>query len=113
MESTQRLALWIDSYMDRLTRISYSYLHDKHHAEDCVQNAFIKAYTSMHQLSDVNNPFPWLVRIVINESKTYNRKRWREVLNIKPPDRATVSTEDVHFCRLREEGCLQYSSLFT
>lgn len=94
MESEDELRRWISDYSARLVRIALIYSTNLAVAEDCVQDAFIKAYRSAHQLSQRNNPFPWLVRIVINECKARQRKSWRERLTSQLPDAPVSSTED-------------------
>jgi RNA polymerase sigma-70 factor (ECF subfamily) len=89
------LRSWVSQYSNRLTQLAYTYTHDWSSAEDLVQEAFIKAYRSIHQLNDIENPFPWLIRIVINESKTaYRRIRWREILMTVIPERLVRSAEE-------------------
>jgi RNA polymerase sigma-70 factor (ECF subfamily) len=48
-----------------------------HEAEDVVQDAFVKAYTRLHQL-DRARPFrPWVLGIVTNEARNRTRSRAR------------------------------------
>lgn len=54
-------------------RLAYLLLSSPAEAEDVTQEAFIRAYTHLHQLDD-ERPFrPWLLRIVRNLA--YNRHR--------------------------------------
>lgn len=85
---------WIHKYVDRLTRLAYTYLRDWSASEDVVQEAFIRAYESRSQLRNAENPFPWLARIVVNQCKTLHRKTWREVITDLLPERMTLGTED-------------------
>lgn len=85
---------WIHQYVDRLTRLAYTYIRNWAASEDAVQDAFIKAYQSRDQLQDAENPFPWLARIVINQCRTTRRKTWREVITELLPDRKSRSAED-------------------
>jgi RNA polymerase sigma-70 factor, ECF subfamily len=78
VEREERLKIWVKLYSERLVRIAFMYVKDQSTAEDCVQNAFIKAYQSMIKLKDADNPLPWLFRIVVNECKNYIKKNRRE-----------------------------------
>jgi len=71
---------WIHLYVERLTRLAYTYIRDWTASEDAVQDAFVRAYQSRDQLRSADNPFPWLARIVVNQCKTIRRKTWREVI---------------------------------
>ncbi|MGD8192201.1 RNA polymerase sigma factor [Brevibacillus ginsengisoli] len=91
----QLLEEWVDSYAERLRRIAYTYVRDWGMAEDCVQNAFIKAYhaTNPYEKSR-GHVFAWLARIVINECKMVRRRSWREILMEWLPDRMVKSSEE-------------------
>lgn len=100
MDSKEQLSSWVKLYLERLVRIAYMYVGDQKTAEDRVQDGFIKAYKSTHQLKNVENPFPWLVRIVINECKTGQRKSWREVITSILPEQHGISSEEVYMRKL-------------
>jgi RNA polymerase sigma-70 factor, ECF subfamily len=85
---------WIHQYVDRLTGLAYTYLRDWAASEDAVQDAFIRAYQSRDQLQNVENPFPWLARIVVNQCRMIRRKTWREVITELLPDRRSRGAED-------------------
>jgi RNA polymerase sigma-70 factor (ECF subfamily) len=57
----------IQQYYDRLTYVAFTYVRDQSRAEDLVQQTFMNAYLSIHRLKDPTRPFPWLVRIAINQ----------------------------------------------
>lgn len=74
-ELTTRLEHWMSEYQHRLLSLSYSILHDQPAAQDCVQEAFIKAGLKARQLRDDKQVFIWLSRIVVNQCKDYLRRR--------------------------------------
>jgi RNA polymerase sigma-70 factor, ECF subfamily len=97
LEEERQLESWMNIYDRRLLRLAYAYVRDWSAAEDRVQDAFIKAYRSMDKLTNTENPFPWLAKIVINECKTsQKRKRWREVITGFLPEPSISSTEDTY-----------------
>jgi RNA polymerase sigma-70 factor, ECF subfamily len=49
------------------------------HAEEVVQNAWLKAYLAIGSFEGRSSIRTWLSRIVINEAKMKLRKNWREV----------------------------------
>ncbi|RDI41082.1 RNA polymerase sigma factor [Falsibacillus pallidus] len=103
MNKKEILAVWIDKYTNRLVRLAYTYVKDWLKAEDQVQEAFIKAFHSMEQLKNSNEPFPWLARIVINECNNSFRKSWREVISDFLPDKKQESSEESYFRAVQEE----------
>lgn len=46
-------------------------------AEDVVQDAFVKAYRNLHRFRTGEQFRPWLLRIVVNETKNLHRSRRR------------------------------------
>jgi len=104
LDRWELLEIWIDAYMNRLLRVSFLYLQNKFDAEDCVQNTFLKAYAHMDQLHRLDNPFPWLTRITINESKQFHRKQRREILGNAPTLLEQESAESAHLRDLRDRS---------
>jgi RNA polymerase sigma-70 factor, ECF subfamily len=50
----------------------------------------------MDQLKNLHNPFPWLVRILINECNSFQKRGWREILSAVLPERSIDSVEDTY-----------------
>ena len=61
-----------------LYRTARSIVRDDHEAEDCVQEAYLQAYRSMHSFRAQSRLSTWLVRIVINQALERLRRRKRE-----------------------------------
>ncbi|MCE5234600.1 MAG: sigma-70 family RNA polymerase sigma factor [Clostridiaceae bacterium] len=57
-----------------LFTVSFSILHDQELCADAVQNALLKAWRSRRSLRDPEKFNGWLVKIVMNESKTLLRR---------------------------------------
>lgn len=96
VDQEERLRAWVKLYSEKLIRIACMYVKDQSTAEDRVQNAFIKAYQSMNKLKDVDNPLPWLFRIVVNECKSYMKKNRREVVTSVFREQNEKSAEEVY-----------------
>lgn len=96
MDRDEQLEAWVQLYVRRLVGIAYSYVHDVGTAEDRVQDALIKAYHSAHQLQNSENPYPWLVQIVINECRNVQRRKYREIAMPTLPEQHSRSTEDAY-----------------
>ncbi len=63
----------VHRYQQPAFRLAYLWLGDADSAEDVTQEAFIRAYQSLHRF-DPTRPFkPWLLQIVVN--LTRNRQR--------------------------------------
>ena len=103
MDKRKVLEVWIDKYTQRLVRLAYAYVKDWLKAEDQVQEAFIKAFNSMDQLKNKEEPFSWLSRIVINECKSSFRKSWREVISDFLPEKKQESSEESYLRSVQEE----------
>lgn len=71
-----------------LYRIALSILHQPALAEDAVAEAVYKAYAARRRLRDREKLKPWLIQILVNQCRTIQRKRSREVpleeLNTEP-----------------------------
>ena len=63
---------------NRLYRMAYLWLKNRDEAEDAVQEALEKAWSSREMLQKLDNPTGWLVRVVKNQSlqKIREHKRW-------------------------------------
>lgn len=66
----------------RLLAKAYSYLHNKEEALDVVQESFLKAYKSLHQLKEPQYFLTWIYKILIRESFAV-LKRKKRVLQLK------------------------------
>ena len=69
MHRDDDLAHWVDVYGEKLIRLARIYTRNRQMAEDCVQEALIRAYRNERVLQDQSKVFAWLARIVINECK--------------------------------------------
>lgn len=64
---------------EMLYRISKTICFSDSDCEDAVQNALLKAFANLKKLRDERYFSTWLVRIVINECHTVNKKNRRTV----------------------------------
>ena len=56
----------VQQYEQIAFRVAYLITHDEHEAADAAQDAFLRAYRSLHSFN-LGRPFrPWLLRIVTN-----------------------------------------------
>ena len=65
----------VERYQRRATAVAYRLLGDLHDALEVCQEAFIRAYRSLHALEDQRRFGSWLLRIVTNLSLNYRRSR--------------------------------------
>ena len=63
---------------NKLYRMAYLWLKNRDEAEDAVQEALEKAWSSREMLQKLDNPTGWLVRVVKNQSlqKIREHRRW-------------------------------------
>jgi RNA polymerase sigma-70 factor, ECF subfamily len=103
LEQNEWLRQWIQQYYNRLTYVAFTYVRDQSRAEDLVQQAFMNAYLSTNRLKDPARPFPWLVRIVINQCLNATRNNHREQPTEFLPEQRSMSTEDIYMQRCRDK----------
>lgn len=76
-------------------RLACAMLHDSYAAEDVVQEASLKAWRKLPNLSDHGHIRAWFLGIVANECRNARRKRWITRVEIGLPARlSTRSPED-------------------
>lgn len=92
---------WVTLYRKPLLTLAFSITKDIHYANDCVQEAFIKAALKSHQLEAQDKFYPWISKIVINECKTLLKSKWiRSVL--KTTEFRDIQHFDVHKFEMSE-----------
>jgi RNA polymerase sigma-70 factor (ECF subfamily) len=64
-------------YNQRLFRIARSIVRDDDEAEDVIQDAYVRAYVSLHQFAGRAKFFTWLAKIAVHEASSRLRKRKR------------------------------------
>lgn len=62
-------------YVDRSVRLAYLIIRDWAAAEDTVQEAFIRAFRSLHTIRDDGAFGPWFTKIVVNRARTAVQRR--------------------------------------
>lgn len=68
----------IQSYHQYAKSLAFTHLKSTHYCEDVVQDAFIHAFTHLHQLNEVNAFSVWFARIVFKFSDRYNRQAFSD-----------------------------------
>jgi RNA polymerase sigma-70 factor (ECF subfamily) len=63
----------VEAYWGRLFRWLYHLTHDRHQAEDLAQEAFLKAFASLHRFRAGTNFRAWLFRIAHNSFANQHR----------------------------------------
>lgn len=86
-------------YNQRLFRIARTVLRDEAEAEDVTQEAYVRAYTSLHQFQGEARFSTWLTKIALHEALARRRKttRWQGLDKVAELD----STMPVHGAPLR------------
>ena len=64
----------IKTHGDNLLRLCFLYLHDRHLAEDAVQETFLRAFRSYNSFRQDSSEKTWLTRIAINVCKSSLRR---------------------------------------
>ena len=65
----------IRRYMDKVYYLAYSVVKNHQDADDILQESFIRVYKSIKKFKERERFYPWLYRIVVNQAKSYLKKR--------------------------------------
>ncbi len=84
----------IVNMMQTLYRVSYSQLSQSCDRDEAVQECLLKAWQKRGQLKQPRYMQTWVVRILINECRNIQRKRWREVPLDEMPERIAPADAD-------------------
>lgn len=79
----------------RLFVIAFSYLKNKHDAEDALQNAFLKLWKSKIEFNDDLGIDKWLIKVLVNDCKNFFNLSFRQNKSIE--EVYDVSTCDKYF----------------
>lgn len=73
----------VGRYQQPVFRLAYLILRDGGDAEDVAQEAFVRAFLSLHTF-DLNRPLrPWLMRITVNLARNRRRSLGRYLANLR------------------------------
>ncbi len=73
---TEEAFVWaVQTHRDLLFRVAYTVLHNPEDCADALQDALENAWRKRHTLRDPQAFRAWMVRIVLNASKSMLRKR--------------------------------------
>lgn len=78
--------LLVERYSRDLFNLAYRFVANETDAEDVVQDAFVKAYRSLHTFESRSKVSTWLYRIVVNCCYDVLDKRKRTPLAAEPDD---------------------------
>ena len=79
----------------RLFVIAFSYLNNKHDAEDALQNTFLKLWKSKIEFNDDLGIDKWLTKVLVNDCKNFFNLSFRQNKSIE--EVYDVSTFDKYF----------------
>ena len=86
-------------YEQKMYWVAYDIVHSEEQAEDIVQEAFIKIFSNISKIEDVDSVLTkrWVLRIVKNEAINYywgNKRKWN-LDNIVKREQSTVQYDNV------------------
>jgi len=82
----------VDRYRDAVCGVAYHYLGSFDDVQDAAQEAFVQAYSRVHQLRDTSKFGPWVRSITVNTCKQVIRRR-RPTLALDELDGQSASRE--------------------
>ena len=92
------LAALVETHARLLFRVAHSVLRSSAEAEDVVQDAWVRAYTKLHQFDGRSSFATWVTRIAIHEAFARRKRRARQIplgehattlpARTRPPDEA-------------------------
>lgn len=90
---SEAFRLLVESHSRDLFRLAYRLTGNEQSADDVVQEAFLKAYRSLHRFDGRSRFGTWLHRIAVNCAMDHHRKLKREQQRILPDSEETVDSE--------------------
>ena len=66
----------VEAYQVPLLRLCFAYLHDRHLAEDAVQETFLKALRALDTFRGEASEKTWLSRIAVNQCRDMRKSGW-------------------------------------
>ena len=81
-----------NQYCDGMYIVAYRFLKDANDAEDVVQEAFIKAFTKLHQYKAEVTFGAWLKRIVVNKSIDFLKSKKQHLVELDAVSLKVVDT---------------------
>ena len=89
--NTARFEVLMRRYNERIYRAARAIVRDEDEAEDVMQQAYVNAFTHLHQFNGTALFSTWLTRIAINESLARVRRRGiHEVFDEQPAARSPM-----------------------
>lgn len=83
-----------EAYYKRTFAVAYNILRRRENAEDITQDAFIKAFQSLHQLQDETKFGAWLSVIASNLARNYLKREKKILLTEDLPEISSGSSPD-------------------
>ncbi|MBC3759430.1 RNA polymerase sigma factor [Hyunsoonleella sp. SJ7] len=83
-----------NQYCNGMYIVAKRFLKDAHEAEDVVQEAFIKAFSKLHQYKAEVTFGAWLKRIVINKSIDVLKSKKQQLVELEEVHLKVVDTDD-------------------
>lgn len=84
-------------YSQELMNISFGYARNKDDSLDIIQNVFYKYFSANKVFKNQNEEKYWLIRVAINESKDFLRKKKKlTIVNEEELDIVSYDNEDKH-----------------
>ena len=87
-----------DLYKNNIYRLALSYTKNYIDSEDIVQNVFIKYYKKINKV-DNDKVKNWLIKVTINECKTYFLSPWRKHVTELSDENYKVTDKQVLFLK--------------
>jgi RNA polymerase sigma-70 factor (ECF subfamily) len=83
-----------NQYCDGMYIVAKRFLKDAHDAEDVVQEAFIKAFTKLHQYKAEVTFGAWLKRIVVNKSIDFLKSKKQRLVDLEEVHLKVIDADD-------------------
>ena len=65
----------VEAHQEKMIHVAYSFLGNVEDARDVAQEAFVKAYRSLHSFNERSRFSTWLYRIAVNHCKDFLRRK--------------------------------------
>jgi RNA polymerase sigma-70 factor (ECF subfamily) len=96
----------VERWQRPLVNLAYRFCRHRGQAEDMAQEAFLRAFTRLHQWRDDAKFSTWLYAVALNVFRSATRREAMQELPLENVDRAFVSTDPLENLETRQRDTL-------
>ena len=96
----------VERWQRPLVNLAYRFCRHRGQAEDMAQEAFLRAYTRLHQWRDDAKFSTWLYAVALNVFRSATRRETARELPLETPEEAAVASDPLEDIEARQRAAL-------